>query len=86
MSEFIDELKTLCRQGGIEAGQDVLERMEEYYECMKETNRLYNLTAITEPKEAALKHFFDSIVPEGEIPGKAAWWMLGAARAFRLCR
>ena len=53
MSEFIDELKTLCRQGGIEAGQDVLERMEEYYECMKETNRLYNLTAITEPKEAA---------------------------------
>ena len=43
MSEFIDELKTLCRQGGIEAGQDVLERMEEYYECMKETNRLYNL-------------------------------------------
>ena len=35
MSEFIDELKTLCRQGGIEAGQDVLERMEEYYECMK---------------------------------------------------
>ncbi|WP_082674859.1 16S rRNA (guanine(527)-N(7))-methyltransferase RsmG [Christensenella hongkongensis] len=82
MSEFIDELKTLCRQGGIEAGQDVLERMEEYYECMKETNRLYNLTAITEPKEAALKHFFDSIVPEGEIPGKSRVVDVGSGAGF----
>ena len=69
MSEFIDELKTLCRQGGIEAGQDVLERMEEYYECMKETNRLYNLTAITEPKEAALKHFLTALSQRGD-PGE----------------
>lgn len=49
-----------------------LEQLEKYYELLVEWNQKMNLTAITEPKDVAVKHFADSLsifdyidVPEG---------------------
>ena len=67
MSEFLKELYTLCEKASIPLTDEAAKKMEIYYSLMVETNKQYNITAITQPKEAALKHFFDSIVPIGEI-------------------
>ncbi len=55
--EFIQELKKL----GIVLTKEQLENLDIYYNLLKEENKKYNLTAITEEKEVYLKHFYDSI-------------------------
>ncbi len=82
MSEFIQELSALCEKNKFAVTQDKLLQMEEYYECMKQTNQMYNLTAIIEPKEAAVRHFFDSIVPEKEIPKSSRVVDVGSGAGF----
>lgn len=82
MSEFTEELKALLADGGIEAGEDALLKMDAYYSALVETNRMYNLTAVTEPKEAALKHFFDSVVPCALIPKNSRVVDVGSGAGF----
>lgn len=45
-------------------------------------NRRINLTAITEPKEAAVKHFLDCIAPAGLIAAEGALLDLGTGGGF----
>ena len=45
---------------GQEIEPELLERFAQHAKLMLETNRLVNLTAITDPKEIAVKHFLDS--------------------------
>ncbi len=40
-----------------------LEQFSLYYEMLVETNKVMNLTAITEPEEVAIKHMIDSLLP-----------------------
>ena len=39
------------------------EQFEKYFEVLIETNKVLNLTAITEENEVILKHFLDSVLP-----------------------
>ena len=39
-----------------------LNQFEQYYELLIEWNQKMNLTAITEPREIAIKHFLDSAI------------------------
>ncbi|MEA5003950.1 MAG: 16S rRNA (guanine(527)-N(7))-methyltransferase RsmG [Christensenella sp.] len=82
MSVFSEELNTLCTQNGYEVSKDALQSMELYYDCMVETNKQYNLTAITAPKDAALKHFFDSIVPCALLPKNGRVVDVGSGAGF----
>lgn len=64
---------TICdilQEKGAEAGfsftSKQLEQFEKYYELLIETNKVMNLTAITDPKEVVVKHFIDSLLAYNE--------------------
>lgn len=54
---FILEVSKL----GINLTDEMLTKLEKYYELLIEWNEKINLTAITEKKEVYLKHFYDSL-------------------------
>lgn len=55
--QFINEITKL----NINYTNEMLEKLEKYYEILYTENKKYNLTAITDKKEVFLKHFFDSL-------------------------
>lgn len=58
------------------------EQMGSYYEFLLETNKRFNLTAITGPKEAALLHFFDSAFAAPVLPEGATVVDVGSGAGF----
>ncbi len=48
-----------CEKRGFNVDSDALRRFEIYYSFLVQENEKYNLTAITEKQEVALKHFAD---------------------------
>lgn len=58
---FIDELNTVANEYGLQLTTDQLTQFNQYYELLIEWNKKINLTAITEPKEVAIKHIVDSL-------------------------
>ena len=66
---------TILLSRGTEAGlsftERQLEQFTQYYELLVETNKVMNLTAITEPEEVAVKHMIDSLLAyDEEMQGK----------------
>ncbi len=61
MSVISETLRAWTDGNGISISGTQLERFEIYAELLVEWNRKINLTAITEPKEIAVKHFIDSL-------------------------
>ena len=59
------EFETLMGQGmesiGVSLSEKQLEQFYRYYEMLIETNKVMNLTAITELPEVVSKHFVDSL-------------------------
>lgn len=82
MSEFKEELFALCKQNGYEVSEVSVQSMEAYYHCLVQTNKQYNLTTIIQPKDAALKHFFDSLVPFSLLPKGARVVDVGSGAGF----
>jgi 16S rRNA (guanine527-N7)-methyltransferase len=56
------------KQLGVELTDSQLCQFEQYYRLLVETNKVMNLTAITEPKEVAIKHFYDSLTLARVLP------------------
>ncbi len=50
-----------AKQMGITLSEDQLYRFQDFYRDLVETNKVMNLTAITEPEEVVTKHFLDSL-------------------------
>lgn len=82
MSEFTRSLQELFDQAGQTAEQSVLSAMQVYYEELVEVNQTHNLTAVTAPQEAALRHFFDSVTPVSLIPQGARVADVGSGAGF----
>ena len=55
--EFINELKKI----NINLTDNMLSKLDKYYQLLLEENAKYNLTAITEEPSVYLKHFYDSL-------------------------
>jgi len=55
--EFIKEVKAL----NIEINEEILKKLDTYYQILQEENKKYNLTTIIEEKDVYLKHFYDSL-------------------------
>lgn len=55
--EFIKEVEKL----NITLTNDMLEKLEKYYNLLIEKNKVMNLTSITNKEEVYLKHFYDSL-------------------------
>lgn len=58
---FGDEMRRAAKAYGIELTEAQQNRFQRYYELLMEWNEKINLTAITDPKEVAVKHMIDSL-------------------------
>ncbi len=63
---FKEELQRAAVEYGIELNDKQMEQFNRYFELLVEWNEKINLTAITEPKEVAIKHMIDSITAYDE--------------------
>lgn len=57
----MERLKEYALKWNIELSKEQLTQFQTYYEMLVETNKVMNLTAITEYSEVILKHFIDSV-------------------------
>ena len=57
----MNRLKNLAGQLNILLSDEQIKQFEQYYEMLIETNKVMNLTAITELEDVITKHFLDSI-------------------------
>lgn len=62
MSDFRGVLSEVLTELNIEIDGRAADRLCKYYELLVEWNCRMNLTSLTEPREAALKHFADSLM------------------------
>lgn len=67
IKEFSTEIKSKMQSIGIEINEKQVNKFYIYMNMLKEWNERMNLTAITEPKDIILKHFFDSATIEKYI-------------------
>ena len=61
MRNHLELFKDGLHKLGIVLDEKQIEQFITYYEMLVETNKVMNLTAITEPKEVIEKHFIDSL-------------------------
>ncbi|MDY4920461.1 MAG: 16S rRNA (guanine(527)-N(7))-methyltransferase RsmG [Phascolarctobacterium sp.] len=59
---FAEVLAARGAEAGLSFTAEQLEQFTKYYELLVETNKVMNLTAITEPEEVAVKHMIDSLL------------------------
>ena len=82
-----DGFKSLFEKGKIMITDDMYERFFIYAKLLAEWNEKINLTAITEPDEIALKHFYDSVYPFTlfDMPKSAKVIDVGTGAGFPSC-
>jgi 16S rRNA (guanine527-N7)-methyltransferase len=61
MSVLGNWLRDEVKKWDISLSKQQLTQFARYYELLVETNKVMNLTAITEPREVYVKHFYDSL-------------------------
>lgn len=59
---FAEILKAKGAEANLSFTSEQLEQFSKYYELLVETNKVMNLTAITEPEDVAVKHMIDSLL------------------------
>lgn len=69
---FLEALISKGKEAGLSFPEKQLEQFSLYFDLLIETNKVMNLTAITEPEEVAVKHIIDSLLAYDEkvFPGK----------------
>ncbi len=75
-------LKNLFKKYSIEHTDLQIEKLAKYYEMVIVANEKFNLTAITEKFDFAVKHFLDSVLPIVNIPKNATMIDVGAGAGF----
>jgi 16S rRNA (guanine527-N7)-methyltransferase len=60
-AEFLAALAAAAEELGIAIAPDRAERMHAHFRLVEEANRAFNLTRITTPVEAAVRHYADSL-------------------------
>lgn len=69
---------------GVEIDDNAFERLDKYAEMLVETNKSFNLTAITEPDDVTVKHFSDCLALFGmvDIPENSKIIDVGTGAGF----
>lgn len=75
-------LKLLFDKYNIEYTEAKLDLLDKFYQMVVETNEKFNLTAITEKNEFAVKHILDSVLPNMYLPYGAKVLDVGAGAGF----
>ena len=60
--DFTTALVTKGQEAGFTFTDKQLKQLETYYKMLVETNKVMNLTALTEPEDVAVKHMIDSLL------------------------
>lgn len=63
----LDELKLNIESLGLSVDEEVLQKFSMLYDLLIAKNEVMNLTAITDEREVAVKHFYDSLLPASDI-------------------
>lgn len=63
MDTFLETVEKLCADNDIPLSDQQKLQMNSLYDNLVAENKKHNLTSVTDPADAALKHFFDSIIP-----------------------
>ena len=84
MSDFRRVLLSTLAECGIELEVLAVDRLCVYHDLLIERNREMNLTALTEPRDVALKHFADSLMllRYAELPAGASIIDVGTGAGF----
>lgn len=79
-----DLLKTYAAEIGVSLDDTALDRFDVYAKLLVESNKVMNLTGITEPDEIVVKHFIDSLelLKCAEIPQGATLIDVGTGAGF----
>lgn len=56
-----DEFLQMCRENGIEFAEGELDKLGAYLSLLLSTNEQFNLTSVTDPAAAWIRHIFDSL-------------------------
>ncbi len=75
-------MRELIREAVPGIGDDACDKFVAYYELLLDWNSRMNLTAITEPKEVAQKHFADSLAALPYLPQDARVVDVGTGAGF----
>lgn len=75
-------LKNIFEKYGIKLSTDQEKKFDKYFSMLVETNKVMNLTAITEENEVLIKHFLDSALPEKFIKQNATVVDVGSGAGF----
>lgn len=76
------ELKEVFGKYGIELSDVQIKQFEEYFSMLIETNKVLNLTAITEEHDVLIKHFLDSVLAINNFPKNAKVVDVGSGAGF----
>ena len=84
MNSFREILITTLTENGISLKEKAVDGLCVYYEMLLEWNAVMNLTALTEPRDVALKHFADSltVLKYCDIPDGATVIDVGTGAGF----
>ena len=61
MSFFTDTLNEIFHKNNLDAFADKSEQLEDLFNELTETNKIFNLTSVTDPEGVCLLHFCDSL-------------------------
>lgn len=75
-------LQSLFDKYKIEYNEEQLKQMQTFYEYVVEENKKFNLTAITEKNDFAIKHLLDCVLPAQLLPLGASVIDIGAGAGF----
>ncbi len=75
-------LSKIFIENGIEISADKKQKLADFYSIFTEFNEHTNLTRITSPEDAALKHFTDSLMGMKKIPAKSKICDIGSGGGF----
>jgi len=81
---FCRALETRLGAWGIGFDGPIMDTLTAFYTRMVETNKVMNLTGITEPEDAALRHFADALNPDAlsALPAGALAADIGTGAGF----
>ena len=81
---FREILRSTLNECDLVLSEEAITKLNIYNDMLIEYNRVMNLTALTEPREVALKHFCDSlmVLKYAELPGNADLIDIGTGAGF----
>lgn len=78
----LQNLEKVLTKYNIPINPKQLEQFGLYYENLMETNKIHNLTSITEENEVIYKHFLDSVIICNQIPDSSKIIDIGCGAGF----